>query len=208
MNQTHHLGCVINPQLAYTPAKLAVLEFTLGIRETSEHTHTSYVTCKLFGKYAETLEPHLKEGCVVETFGALHQVNYESKAGTKQTDTTITVNDLLLLEGTFEFWQDRKNQRLLVNGLNEVCVTGNLTKDTQITNTKTGHVSRTRVAVKDADSTLFIDVTFWDALELNKGQAVVIAGRLLSDSYKNDTKKTVYVTLLEATRVHRFAKLH
>ncbi|MGL4611287.1 MAG: single-stranded DNA-binding protein [Trueperaceae bacterium] len=207
MNRTHHLGCVLNPQLAYTPANLAVLEFTLGIREVNEHAHTSYVKCKLFGKYAETLEPHLKEGRVVETFGALHQVNYESKAGTKQTDTTITVNDLLLLEGAFDYWQDRKNQRLLVNGLNEVCVTGNLTKDTQITNIKTGHVTRARVAVKDGDATLFIDVSFWDGLELNKGQAVVMAGRLLSDSYKNQEKKTVYVSLLEATRVQSLTKL-
>jgi single-strand DNA-binding protein len=208
INKTHHLGTVIAPKMTYTPDSLAVLEFTLGVREKTEHTPTAYITSKLFGKYAETLEPHLKEGRVVETFGSLHQVIYKAKGSdTERTDTSVTVHDLLLLQGEFEYWQDRKEQTLLSGGLNEVTVSGNLTHAAAIHQTKTGEMTKARIAVKDKDDALFIDVTLWNALELTKGQGVSITGRLLSDSYLNKTKKRVYTTFLEATRIDKLAKL-
>jgi single-strand DNA-binding protein len=208
INKTHHLGTVITPKMTYTPDSLAVLEFTLGIREKSEHNHTAYVTSKVFGKYAETLEPHLKAGCVVETFGSLHQVIYKTKGSdTERTDTTVTVHDLLMLQGDFDYWKDRKEQSLLLGGLNEVTVSGNLTHAAAIHQTKTGEMTKSRVAVKDNDDTLFVDMIYWNAFELAKGQGVSITGRLLSDSYLNKKKKRVYTTYLEATRVAKLAKL-
>jgi single-strand DNA-binding protein len=208
MNQTHHLGSVIKPGLAYTPENLAVLEFTLGIRETGERSRTAYITAKVFGSFAETFEPHLKEGRVVETLGMLHQVSYKPKGkDTERTDTTITVKELLMLQGDVELWRDRKNQALLVNGVNEIRVSGHLTKNAVTHQTKTGEMTKARVGAKDNEGTLFIEVTYWNALEVKKGEGVSVTGRLLSDSYPGKDKKKVSTTYLEATRLTAFAKL-
>jgi single-strand DNA-binding protein len=206
INKTHHLGAVLAPAMTYTPEGLAVLEFTLAVREELERNYTAYVAAKVFGKYAETLEPYLKEGRVVEAFGSLHQVSYSTKTG-ERTDTSVTVKELFLLEGAFDFWQDRKKQRLLLGGLNTVVVSGNLTQDAMVERTKTGDVTRLRVAVKDEAASLFINVTYWHALELSKGQGVSLSGRLLSDSYLNKKKKRMYTTYLEVTRINKLARL-
>jgi Single-strand binding protein family len=149
----------------------------------------------------------LKEGRVVQTFGVFHQVQYEAK-GVKKTDMTVTVKNALLLAGDFEVWKDRKNQSLLLNGVNELHVSGHLTQDANVTKTETGNLTKARVAVNSGDETLYLDVTYWASFDLRKGQGLSITGRLLGDSYRKKDKTNVYTTYLEAANVFHLAKLN
>ena len=211
-NRTHHIGAVIEPHMSYTADNRAILSFTLGIREEVEgRTKTAYLPVILFGSYAEALEPLLTSNSVVELFGRLEQSTFEDDAGKLRTNNTLIPEQLLVLEGDFTFFTDKKGQHLLMDGLNSITLSGNATKDADLRITNGGtKVTHLRLAVNERqgerEHTLYLNVTGWDTqaerLEtLRRGDGVSVTGRLLNDSYKRDGD-IVYTLTLEAARAH------
>ena len=211
-NRTHHIGSVIEPHMSYTRENLAVLTFTLGIREEAEgRAKTAYLPVKLFGTYAEALEPLLTSNSVVELFGKLDQSSYEDESGKPRTSNTLIPEQLLVLKGDFTFFTDKKGQKLLENGLNEITLSGNATKDADLRITSGGtKVTNLRLAVNERqgerEHVLYLNVTGWNAqaeqLEtLQRGDGMSVTGRLLNDSYKRDGD-IIYILVLEATRAY------
>ena len=211
-DRTHHIGSVIEPHMRYTADNHAILSFTLGIREEVEgRAKTAYLPVILFGSYAEALEPLLTPSSVVELFGRLEQSTYEDENGKPRTSNTLIPEHLLVLEGDFDFFTDKKGQQLLINGLNTITLSGNATKDADLRITNGGtKVTHLRLAVNERhgerEHTLYLNITGWDTqaerLEtLQRGDGVSVTGRLLNDSYKRDGD-IVYTLSLEATRAH------
>ena len=125
---------------------------------------TAYLPVILFGAYAEALEPLLTPSSVVELFGRLEQSTFEDYAGKLRTNNTLIPEQLLVLEGDFSFFTDKKGQQLLMDGLNSVTLSGNATKDAdlRITNGDT-KVTHLRLAVNERqgerEHTLYLNVT-------------------------------------------------
>ena len=165
----------------------------------------------LFGSHAEALEPLLIPSSVVELFGRLEQSSFEDDAGKLRTNNTLIPEQLLVLEGTFDFFTDKKGQSLLINGLNTLTLSGNATKDADLRVTNSGmKVTNLRIAVNERhgerESTLYLNVTGWEEqaeqLEsLKRGDGLSVTGRLLNDSYKRGDD-LVHTLTLEAFRAH------
>ncbi len=211
-NRTHHIGAAIESHMRYTADNRAILSFTLGIREEVERrTKTAYLPVILFGSYAEALKPLLTPSSVVELFGRLEQSTFEDDAGKLRTNNTLIPEQLLVLEGDFTFFTDKKGQRLLQGGLNEITLSGNTTKDADLRATSGGaKVTNLRLAVNERqgerEHVLYLNVTGWNAQaehfeSLQRGDGVSVTGRLLNDSYKRDGEM-VYTLQLEANRAY------
>ena len=211
-NRTHHIGSVIEPHMRYTADNRAILSFTLGVREEVEgRSKTAYLPVVLFGSYAEALEPLLTPSSVVELFGRLEQSTFEDDAGRLRTTNTLIPEQLLVLESEFDFFTDKKGQRLLLGGLNSVTLSGNATKDADLRVTNGGtKVTNLRVAVNERhgerESTLYLNVTGWEKQAeqlqgVTRGDGVSITGRLLNDSYRRGDD-LIHTLTLEATLAH------
>ena len=211
-NRTHHIGAAIESHMRYTADNRAILSFTLGIREeVEERTKTAYLPSILFGSYAEALEPLLTPNSVVELFGRLEQSTFEDDAGKLRTNNTLIPEQLLVLEGDFSFFTDKKGQSLLEGGLNETTLSGNATKDADLRITSGGaKVTNLRLAVNERhgerEHVLYLNVTGWEKqaeqLEsIRRGDGLSVTGRLLNDSYKRGDD-LIHTLTLETVRAH------
>lgn len=92
-------------------------------------------------------------------------------------------------------------------GYNKIIVVGNLTRDVELKHTTSGKtVCNLGLAINtgfgDKKETLFIDATVWDkqaescATYLKKGSAVLIEGRLVSESWEKDGEKKEKVKIV------------
>ncbi len=86
-----------DPQLSYTPAQTAVVDFGLAINRTWRGTdgekreETCFVDCRAFAKTAETINQYLTKGKPILLEGRLHFSSWE-KDGKKHSKLRVTVD--------------------------------------------------------------------------------------------------------------------
>ncbi len=221
INSAHYIGSVASqPELKYTPGGLAILELTVAGRgdiltAEGEVKHPAfYNRCKCFGKYAESLAQSLQQGDVVSVHGRLEYRSYEVD-GEKRSTVETVIATIGTLSGRFVTKDDRREQPVLIGGLNSVTVGGNLTRDAELKRLPTSSVTRLSVAVNerypgrdgDGEKVGYFDLQAWGELaealaEGAKGQGVIGVGRLVNESWEDSHGTKRYATKVELERAH------
>lgn len=221
INHVHYIGCITQaPELKYTPNELAILELTVAGKETvtksdgTASTSVFYNRCKCFGKYAEALTDNLQQGDVVDVQGRLEYRDWD-KDGEKRSTVETVIETIQTLSGNFVTEDDRRGQPVLVDGLNQVTLGGNLTRDAEHRALPTGNsVTRLTLAVNERytgnqseEKVGYFDLQGWGELaELlaagSKGQGVIGVGRVLNDSWEDKDGTKRYGTKIELGRAH------
>ncbi len=221
INRTHYLGSVASPpDLKYTPAGLAILELTVAgrgevVTAAGEVKHPAfYNRCKTFGKYAESLAESLQQGDVVSVHGRLEYRAYEV-GGDKRSTVETVIDTIQTLAGRFVTEDDRREQPVLIGGLNHVTLGGNLTKGAELKRLPTSSVTRLSVAVNerytgkegDGEKVGYFDLQAWGELaealaEGAKGQGIIGVGRLVNESWEDPHGNKRYATKVELERAH------
>lgn len=228
MNHVRLAGAVARPpELRYTPAGLAVLEVTLA---GDDHVLGSdgelrmlpwYHRVTLFGAQAERYA-ELAPGIALLVDGRLDFRSWDSDSGERRNALDVVGLRAELLDtvgrGDDAFVSDAKEQPRLVDAVNEVTLIGNTTRDADVRATSGGHsLSGFGVAVNerfrpkgsgDQEKVHFIEVRAWRELAercsgLQKGSAVFVQGRLVTDSWEDEEGRRRFSTRVEAGRIER-----
>jgi single-strand DNA-binding protein len=213
------------PELRYTPGGLAILEMNLA---GNDHVVGNdgqardlawYHRVTLFGAAAETLADGLDNGTPVFVEGRLNYRSWDAPDGQRRNSLDITASRVeVLTAGTRRgdiTVTDARGQERLNNALNQVMIIGNLTRDAELRYTPSGSaVTRFSVAVNESyqtkgewqERTHYVDVNVWRELaeacgELTKGDAVLVMGRLVNDSWTDKDGNKRYTTRIEGSRV-------
>lgn len=212
-------GSVVSQKDIRTPQNTPIKEFTLagidqilgGEGQPLELSWYHKVTA--FGALAE-IYAELSEGTVLFVSGSL---NYSTWDEGKRSALEVKALQLTEVEGEFEFREDKKGQRRLVGGVNEVTLIGNLTRDVELRYTPQG-VAVARFTVADherwlegndtRERTHFVGVEIWrDGAEAvkdyKKGERVFVHGRFINDSWTDQDGKKRYTNKVEADLVAR-----
>lgn len=100
---------VRDSELRATQGGSFILSFDVAVNERSKQEdgswadEASYIKCKLFGKRAQSVQPHLTKGCKVSVQGRLRQSRWQSKDGQNRSEVYIRVDE-------FEFMDKRQAQ--------------------------------------------------------------------------------------------------
>lgn len=228
MNHVRLAGAVAKPpELRYTPAGLAVLEVTLA---GDDHITGSdgelralpwYHRVTLFGAQAERYA-ELAPGIALLVDGRLDFRSWDSDTGERRNALDVVGLRAELLDtlgrGGEAFVSDAKDQPRLVDAINEVTLIGNTTRDAEQRATSGGHsLTGFGVAVnerfrpkggEDQEKVHFVEVRAWRDLAercsgLSKGAAVFVQGRLVTDSWDDESGKRRFSTRVEAARIER-----
>lgn len=217
INSAFFVGAVAaTPELRYTAGGTAILELTLAgkseVQGKDEVKHLSfYQRTKAFGKFAEALAEGLSQGDALTVNGRMDFRSWEGeKSKRSAVELVIETINTLDAEG-FTFDKDARSQPRLNEGVNEVTLAGNLTKDAELRYTPSGDaVAHFSIAVNERvgkeDRVGFYDVEVWRELaerygSLSKGAGIIATGRIVNDSFEGRDGK-VFTTTLEATRLY------
>jgi len=86
--------------LKFTPKNDAVLTFTVAVKSGyGAHENTTWVTCNLWGKRAESLEQYVKKGQQVAVSGELNNRKWQDKEGAERYSLEVRVNEIDLVGG-------------------------------------------------------------------------------------------------------------
>ena len=97
-----------DPQMSFTPAQTAVVEFGLAInkswkgKDEEKREETCFVECRAFARTAEVINQYVSKGKAILVEGELHFSSWE-KDGKKHSKLRVTVN-------RFEFLSDGEGQ--------------------------------------------------------------------------------------------------
>lgn len=87
-----------DPEIRYTPAGDAVLNFTIGTNRRyttkagEQKEEATFVSCTAWGKTAENIANFLKKGDPLFLEGRIRNEEYDDKEGKKQSKTKVTVD--------------------------------------------------------------------------------------------------------------------
>lgn len=222
INQALFVGAIVAaPELIYTTGGLGILEVTLAgkspVQVGDEVKHfTFYQRAKVFGKFAESLAERLNQGDVLAVEGRLDHRTWEGEKGKGSATELVGETVIVLDPEAFTFDEDTRAQPRVNEGVNEVTLAGNLTKDAEFRRTPGGDATALlNIAVNegygDKERTGFYRIQVWRELaeqygSLAKGAGVIATGRLVNDSVdRKDGEGKAYFTTLEATRLHAVA---
>ncbi len=230
LNRILLIGTVTQtPEMRYTPGGLAVLEVTVAGNDqvTTDSGETRelawYHRVKMFGRYAEMLVEQLTAGTPVLVDGRLDYRSWESEAG-RRSAVDVRVERIEVLDregkGDQQTVSDARGQERLREGLNQVMLIGNLTRDPELRYTPQGTaVIRIGLAVNERyvsrgneqEKTHFLDVQAWRELaewaaNLQKGAPLFVIGRLVNDSWTTQSGERRFTTRVEANRLERLAR--
>ncbi|GIW30378.1 single-stranded DNA-binding protein [Meiothermus taiwanensis] len=219
-----------DPELRYTPGGLAVMELNLAGNDvlTDEQGQTRepawYHRVKLLGKSAEFWGDTLKAGMALFVDGKLEYRAWEQD-GQKKSSLDIRADrmEIVSLEGKRGplTVTDARGQERLKDGLNQVMLVGNLTRDPELRYTPQGTaVTRLSLAVNEKFTTRqggeqekvhYVEAQAWRELaefaaELKKGDGAFLMGRLVNDSWTAQDGTRRYTTRVELSRLERLAR--
>lgn len=209
------------PDLRYTPAGLAILTPTIAGEDQppgADRAFPWYHRVTVFGTFAETLADHLPAGTAVHATGRIEARTWDRPDGTtgRAVDVIATTLKVLDAPDPDHLEHDQAGQPRLRTGWNHAVAMGNLTQDANPHHTKPGRpVAKLRVAVnertrKGDERTTFLSARAWDdlantAAHLTKGAPVILAGRLVTESWTTRDGQPRSETKLEAHRIDRVA---
>ena len=230
LNRIHLIGAVTQtPELRYTPGGLAILEVTVAGNDavTDESGQTRelafYHRVKLLGRYAEVMADAMQAGTPVFVDGRLEYRSWEVE-GSRRSALDIRVDRIETLSTEGKSGEltvsDAKEQQRWRDGLNQVILIGNLTREPELRYTPQGAaVTRMGIAVNERfttrkgeqEKTHFIDIQAWREMAewaggFAKGEAVFVIGRLVNDSWTTQTGERRYTTRVEAQRLERLTR--
>lgn len=232
LNNVHLAGTLTqNPELKYTPTGLAILEMNLAGNDHVMGDDSTvrelpwYHRVSVFGSVAETLANQLVAGTPVFVEGSLNYRQWETPEGQKRSLLDIKAQRVEVLgfgprQGETTVL-DAKGQHRLKNAMNEVRLIGNLTRDAELRYTSSGQpVTRFTLAINERfrnksgaqqEKVHFVDINVWHFLadscsSLKKGDAVLVSGRLVNDSWTDQEGHKRYNTRVEGSRVEYLAR--
>lgn len=229
LNHALLVGTLVrDPDLRYTPAGLAVLRLDLGgddhlpDEDGTVRARPWYHRATIFGAQAERVVDHVRTGTPVWVDGHLEDRHWETDDGEKRRALDVVGRRVEILglgarEEEDAFAIDARDQPRLRDAVNAVRIIGNVTRDAEVRRTEQGHaLARFAVAVDDArrtnDRTHFVDVQAWREVArgcdaLDRGAAVYVEGRLVTDAWTDDGGRRRYATRVEARRVETIVRL-
>lgn len=84
-----------DPELRYTPAGKAVVNFTIAVNENrKENEHTNFIRCVAWEKSAEFVNQYFKKGSKIIVEGSIKQSTYEDKEGNKREKFEIWIRNI------------------------------------------------------------------------------------------------------------------
>ncbi|GEM85744.1 single-stranded DNA-binding protein [Meiothermus granaticius] len=218
-----------DPEMRYTPGGLAVLELNLAGNDTVTDEQGQarelawYHRVKLLGKSAEFWGDSLKAGTALLVEGRLEYRSWEQD-GQKKSSLDIRADriEVVSLEGKKGSLTitDARGQERLRDGLNQVVLVGNLTRDPELRYTPQGTaVTRFSLAVneryvskgQEQEKVHYVEAQAWRELaefagELKKGDGAFLIGRLVNDSWTAQDGTRRFTTRVEASRLERLAR--
>jgi single-strand DNA-binding protein len=189
------------PELAYTPNGKAYVRFTVAAESLVVTSDAQvrrvpfYIAVKLFGDRAEELaDCEAGHGVLVQ--GSLQYSKWEDAEGKSHSRVEVLARRVMDTQ-IGEVVPDNGGGCRALNGINQVTLCGNLTRDPVLRTTQTGtDVGSFALAVNERygqgnsarEVTHFIEVTAWGELALENqtlasGTGVLVTGRLVTDSY-------------------------
>ena len=93
-------------ELRYTSSNTAVASFSVATSEKykdrsgEKQEKTTWFTCTMWGKFAESVSQYVKKGGLVYVSGAVSVREYDTNAGEHRVSLEVNVADLKLLGGT------------------------------------------------------------------------------------------------------------
>lgn len=223
INKASFVGAVATqPELRYTSGGMGILEVTLAGRspvetEGGEYKDLSfYQRVKAFGKFAEALAESIHAGDVVAVEGRLDYRTWEDDNKVRKSSVEVVIESINTLNPEhFTLETDKKDQSILLEGVNEVTLGGNLTGDAELKYLATGTaLTRLNIAVNERlgkdERVGFHRIEAWRAVaeataEATKGEGVIVKGRLVNESWDDKDGNRQYGTKVEAERVYRVA---
>jgi single-strand DNA-binding protein len=85
-----------------TSGDLMVLSFTLAVNRRKKDDPADFISCKAFGKTAETMANYLRKGSLIGVTGRIQTGKYDNKEGRTIYTTDVIVNE-------FEFLESKKS---------------------------------------------------------------------------------------------------
>lgn len=203
------VGSVVGSEFRPTAKGFPVLRVTVAgnaLNRSGDRSIPYYQQVRVLGQLAEAYRERLRPGVPVIVDGALRQRMYETAAGEKRSDVSVTVQAIGVMGGEHETVADARGNVRLARGKNEVQLVGNVTRDPEVRVTPNGHsVTRFSVAVNgNRDEVSFFEVTAWDELAdqagaLRKGARVMVTGAIYTDSWDDATSgQKRYATRVDA----------
>ncbi len=221
INHALFVGAVAaEPELRYTGGGMAILELTVAGKTPVETDGgevkqlSFYQRVKAFGKFAEALIEQVKRGQVVAVTGRLDYRSWAGDDGVRKSTVETVIESINTLNAEhFTFEDDKKGQPVLVEGVNEVTLGGNLTRDAEFKQLPAGSsVARFNIAVNERlgteDRVGFHRIEVWRTLaeasgDAAKGEGILVTGRLINESWDDKDGNRQYGTKVEATRLYR-----
>lgn len=226
-NSVQLIGTVTQkPELRYTAGGLAILDIQLAGTDHvlgddgKMHDLAWYHRVTVFSKQAEILAEQLDEGVPIFVDARLNYRSWEDQSGQKRS--ALNLNGIRVdalgfgTRGSDATATDARGQARLNNALNTVTVIGNLTRNAELRYTPNGSaVTRLSVAVneqyrdrsgQDKESVHYVDIQVWRELaeacgELQKGDPVLVVGRLVTDNWTDNDGNKRYQDRVEGSRI-------
>ncbi len=221
LNRVFLVGALTaRPDIRYTPAGLAILDLQLAGQdflqtEEGEREVPWYHRVRLLGRQAEMWGDVLEKGTLLFVEGRLEYRQWE-REGERRSEVSVRADfvDPLSQEDR-ETLEDAKGQPRLRRALNQVFLMGNLTRDAELRYTPKGTpVARLALAVNERrrgepeERTHFIEVQAWRELaewagNLQKGEGLLVLGRLVNDAWTGANGERRFQTRVEALRLEK-----
>lgn len=85
-----------DPELSYLPSNLPIVEIDLAVnhkwtKDGQKKESVCYISCRAFGKAAETLNKYMKRGMALLVSGRLEQDRWEDKEGNKRNKHRVFI---------------------------------------------------------------------------------------------------------------------
>ena len=216
INRISLVGAVVRSSLRNTAKLTPVLELTLaGVDRLGEKELPWYHQVSYLGKRAERMLELVQPGAGAIVHGALEYRAWETPEGEKRSRVEVVARDLeVFVPRGEDLVQDSQgNPRLAVGAVNRVMLVGNLTRDPERPErgpAKAGLAVNEWVpgkgGEKGSEKTHFFDILAWNGagealMELGRGDAVYLEGRLVADSWVSQDGDKRYTTRVEVLRL-------
>ncbi|MBB6096847.1 single-strand DNA-binding protein [Deinobacterium chartae] len=228
MNHTYLIGTLTrDPELRYTAAGVAFTEVTVaGEDHITAHDGTArqlpwYHRVSFSGRPAEAIAEAYRAGASVLIEGSLEYRSWETPDGHKRSAVGIRGARLEGITDAPEPLRDGAGGFRMPGGMNQALLIGNLTQAPELRYTPSGDaVLRLSLAVNESwrdesgqwqTRPHYLEVTLWRELAeqmatLSKGDPIMVAGRVTSESWTDREGARRYATRVEATRAERLTR--
>ena len=215
MNKVILVGAVVRSNLRNTAKLTPVLELTLaGVDKVGEKEFAWYHQVSYLGKRAERLAEVIQPGAGAIVSATLEYRAWETPEGEKRAKVEVVARDLeIFVPRGEDLVQDSQGCRLATGAVNQVLLVGNLTRDPERAErgpAKAGLAVNEWIpgkgGKKGSEKTHFFDILAWNGtgealMELRRGDAVYLEGRLAVKSWEAQDGSKRYATRVEVLRL-------